>query len=164
MSSYFLPSIASNENAVFKPTVFLYTSQFVFLLLPPSFSFCLWLSTFWLWFTYVWSLCFYFTWNSLAVLMCYLIFLMLCVKFLPLFFQIFFLFFFLSYLLWSYHYTYVGMLNCVSKIYKESEDMSWIRRKYLQIVYLINPYMRIKSSCNLFGKQIISLNMGKIFE
>ena len=94
--------------------------------------------------------------------MCYLIFLMLCGKFLLLFFQIFFLSLFLSCLLWSYHYTYVGMLNCLSKIYKESEDMPWIRRKYLQIVYLINTYMRIKSSCNLFGKQIISFQFSSV--
>ena len=53
---------------------------------------------------------------------------------------------------------------CVLKIYKESEDMPWIRRKYLQIIYLINTYMRIKSSCNLFGKQIISFNVSKILE
>ena len=87
---------------------------------------------------------------------------MLCGKFLLLFFQIFFLSLFLSCLLWSYHYTYVGMLNCLSKIYKESEDMPWIRRKYLQIVYLINTYMRIKSSCNLFGKQIISFQFSSV--
>jgi len=49
-----------------------------------------------------------------------------------------------------------------AKIYQESEDMPWIRRKYLQTVYLINTYMRIKSSCNLFGKQIISFQFSSV--